>query len=84
MKSKNIEKLFEEHIDKTKNKSVKIFTDCKYLLDDMSYNSARVDEKRTNMDLISLAIIEYAKNHYPDSFNDWKNGSLPGQSSNNK
>ena len=50
----------------------------------MSYNSARVDVKRTNMDLISLAIIEYAKNHYPNSFNDWKNGSLPGQSSNNQ
>ena len=84
MKSKNLEKLFEEHIDKTKSKSVKIFTDCKYLLDDMSYNSARVDVKRTNMDLISLAIIEYAKNHYPDSFSDWKNGTLPGQSGSDK
>lgn len=50
----------------------------------MSYYSARVDVKRSNMDLISLAIIEYAKNHYPDSFNGWKNGSLPGQSGKNQ
>ncbi|RRD34108.1 hypothetical protein EII28_12070 [Fusobacterium nucleatum] len=81
---KNIEKLFEEHVDRSKSKSVKIFTDCKYLLDDMVYYSTKVDVKRNNMDLISLAIIEYAKNHYPDSFNEWKNGSLPGQSNSNK
>lgn len=79
MANQDIEKLFEEYVDKSKNKSVKVFAECKYLLDDMSYNSARIHKKKSNMDILSLAIIEYAKNHYPDSFKDWENRALPGQ-----
>jgi hypothetical protein len=61
-------------VNKSKRRSVKIYEDCKILLDDMTYNS-----KRSNMDLMSLAILEYAQRHYSDSFEKWKHKKLPGQ-----
>jgi hypothetical protein len=80
MEIENTEELLEKQVNKSDRKSVKIYSDCKILLrDDMVYNSVRVDKKRSNMDLVSLAILEYAHKHYPHSFKDWKNKELPGQ-----
>jgi hypothetical protein len=79
MEIENTEELLEKQVNKSDRKSVKIYSDCKILLDDMVYNSVKTRQKRSNMDLVSLAILEYAHKHYPHSFKDWKNKKLPGQ-----
>ncbi len=59
-------------MDRPKRKSIKVHTDIKQLLEDISYYN-----KISNMDLLRDAIISLAKDKYPESYKRWKNNDLP-------
>lgn len=53
-------------------KSIKIHTDIKQLIEDISYYN-----RISNMDILREAMITLAKTKYPKSYERWKNNETP-------